>query len=557
MFMIAALVMACGSPVTVGGDADGGDVQPDPDEEDTATEPVEDPTPDPVEDPLPDGAEEMDTDGDTILDLDEGRWESGGPVDTDGDTTPDFEDTDSDGDTILDSDEAGDTDLDTAPEDCDEDGVPNFRDRDSDDDGLSDARELELGTDLCDEDSDDDGYTDLMEEAYGSDPLDDSESPGTYGDFVFLVPYNDEPDPTLDTLVFSTNLQMADVYFAIDQSGSMTGEINQLRTSLSTVVVPGVRAEIADSWFGVAAFQDCTGSCPNGMANLQNVTNTISDVEAALTSMSTGCGGREPYTQVLYATASGDLSPYSAWGGVHPRTWACSGPGTIGWPCFRPRAVPIIIQIGDEDFDEATDICTPGTTHTEAIDAINTIEAKYIGINSGTGGYSARADMETIANGTGSVDSAGDPLVFDIPSDGSGLGTQVVNAVSEVATAVPIRVDAIAHDDPSDMTDAVATFIDRIETNTTGSSIWDPILEEMRTCTSGLSVSTPGTAPTVDYFELVEPGISVCFDIVPERNTTIPASTVPLLFAATIEVLGDEHTPLDERTIYFIVPPEI
>jgi hypothetical protein len=107
------------------------------------------------------------------------------------------------------------------------------------------------------------------------------------------------------------------------------------------------------------------------------------------------------------------------------------------------------------------------------------------------------------------------------------------------------------------MTDAVATFIDRIETNTSGSSIWDPILEEMRTCTSGLSVGTPGTAPTVDYFEVVEPGVSVCFDIIPERNTTIPASTVPLRFGATIEVLGDEHTPLDERTIYFIVPPEI
>ncbi|MBW2264386.1 MAG: hypothetical protein JRG91_20670, partial [Deltaproteobacteria bacterium] len=68
---------------------------------------------------------------------------------------------------------------------------------------------------------------------------------------------------------------------------------------------------------------------------------------------------------------------------------------------------------------------------------------------------------------------------------------------------------------------------------------------------------TPGTAPTVDYFTLVDPGVSVCFDIIPLRNTTIPASTIPLRFGATIEVIGDEHTPLDERTIYFIIPPEI
>jgi hypothetical protein len=79
----------------------------------------------------------------------------------------------------------------------------------------------------------------------------------------------------------------------------------------------------------------------------------------------------------------------------------------------------------------------------------------------------------------------------------------------------------------------------------------------MRTCTSGLSIGTPGTAPTVDYFEHVEPGVSVCFDIIPERNTTIPASTVPLRFIATINVIGDEFTPLDSRDIYFVVPPAL
>jgi hypothetical protein len=79
----------------------------------------------------------------------------------------------------------------------------------------------------------------------------------------------------------------------------------------------------------------------------------------------------------------------------------------------------------------------------------------------------------------------------------------------------------------------------------------------MRTCTSGLSVGTPGTAPTVDYFEVVEPGVSVCFDIVPRRNTSVPSTSIPVFFRATIEVIGDEHTPLDEREILFLVPPDI
>jgi hypothetical protein len=61
----------------------------------------------------------------------------------------------------------------------------------------------------------------------------------------------------------------------------------------------------------------------------------------------------------------------------------------------------------------------------------------------------------------------------------------------------------------------------------------------------------------VDYFVTVDPGVSVCFDIVPQRNTTVPSTTIPVFFRATIEVVGDEFTPLDEREIIFLVPPEI
>ena len=51
-----------------------------------------------------------------------------------------------------------------------------------------------------------------------------------------------DPDPTMDHLVFATDLQMADVFFTLDSSGSMGGEISNLRSSLQTVVVPGVLA---------------------------------------------------------------------------------------------------------------------------------------------------------------------------------------------------------------------------------------------------------------------------------------------------------------------------
>jgi hypothetical protein len=571
----AAALVACGGGLKI--DTDGTDVDDDvateveddvPDDvpEDGTPDGEDDPTPEVAPDPVPDGAEDMDTDGDTILDVDEGRWDTDGPADTDGDGTPDFEDTDSDDDGILDADEAGDTDLATAPDDCDDDGLPNFRDLDSDGDGIADARETTLGTDPCDEDSDDDGFTDLMEDAYGSDPLDDTDHPGTEGDFVFLMWYEDAPSPTLDTLVFSTDLKMADVFFLMDTSGSMGGEIATLQSDLSSVIIPGIDALVEDARYGVGRHDDyAAGSYGSGsdvpFELFEAMTYSTTDVQDAVNALDRHSGGDGPESQVpaLWATATG-----GALGSYLAAATGCAT-GEFGYPCFRPRAVPIIVMVTDAPFHNGpgdTFMYSTSTlgghtppTYSETVTELLAANIKVICINSG--GTYGEDNCRQIATDSGAVDSSGDPLYFPIASDGSGLGTEVVDAVGELATAVPIRVDAIVEDDPSDMTDAVAAFIDTVETNTSGASIWDPILEEMRTCTTGLSVGTPGTAPTVDYFETVDPGVSVCFDIIPRRNTTIPATTVPLRFQATITIWGDEYTPLDARDIFFVVPPVI
>jgi len=112
----------------------------------------------------------LDSDHDTIRDLDEGP----ATTDTDGDTTPDFQDTDSDGDGILDAAEAGDMEVSTPPVDTDHDTTPDFRDTDSDGDGIPDAVELAGDPDgdtvpsFRDTDSDGDGIPDAVEA--GADP---------------------------------------------------------------------------------------------------------------------------------------------------------------------------------------------------------------------------------------------------------------------------------------------------------------------------------------------------------------------------------------------------
>ncbi len=498
---------------------------------------------------------DVDSDNDWIHDMHDSD------VDTDGDTIPDYRDLDSDEDGIPDSVEAGDEDITTPPVDTDGDYIPDFRDPDSDGDGLPDRWEHENGTDPTLVDSDGDGVSDLIEVGADTDPLDPESNPRAEGNFVFVVPYNDpadppdpplDPDPLVDHLVFSTDLQMADVFFTLDSSGSMSGEIANLRNSLRDTVVPGVRAVIPDVWFGVGRFEDCPPtSCANSMRMLQFITDNVTLVQNALNTMTSTCGGWEPYTQDLYALASGDVAPFAGWTGVGPTSWTCTPPGSIGWPCFRPGAVPIIVQAGDESFSEAISSCSPSRNHDQAIAAMNAINAKYVGVNSGSSG----SDMNRIATGTGSVDISGSPLVFTISSSGSGLGSQVVDAVQILANQVPIEVTTFTRDDPSDTVDTVAAFIDHIEPSTVG--MWPDPADPTRICEAGLAVADlydPLTG-VPDSFTGVLPGTIVCFDIYPKRNETVPATTSPQTFLCDIDVMGDGFTVLDTRQVYFLVPP--
>ena len=66
------------------------------------------------------------------------------------------------------------------------------------------------------------------------DATDPTSSPRERGDFVFAEPYMMAPMPPRDTLIFSTDLRVADVYFVVDTTGSMGGAITNVRTSLST-----------------------------------------------------------------------------------------------------------------------------------------------------------------------------------------------------------------------------------------------------------------------------------------------------------------------------------
>lgn len=487
---------------------------------------------------------DLDSDGDTIADATERE------LDTDGDGLGDSVDLDSDGDGIPDAVEAGDADLATPPVDTDMDGTPDFRDPDSDGDGLSDRDEVTMfGTSPTSADSDGDGVGDLVEVAAGTDPVSAADSPRTRGDFVFVVPYLEPPDPSRDTLSFRTSIQFADIYFLFDRSGSMAGEIAALRTA-----VGGVMADLtcADTGTACTFDSDCAAGTVCGVAGtciedpaidsciaspwtgggwyLDNYTNLISlqanpaATSAALAITTTGS------TESLYRAVWGIADPAGA-----PGTESgCTGPGagTIGCPAFRTDAVRILVAFTDEDSD--------GTeTAAQAASALTAAGITFIGVWSGAVGAAARTDLVDLANASGSLSRTGAPLVFD--GADSAVVPVVVSAINEIVEGVPLRVTIDAADEPGDAGDAIQ-FIDRLETNTTGTDC--AMLPTEDATGDGVHETYPA----------VTPGTRVCWDVVPRMNTTVMPEALPLIFRARLTVRGD-GSPLDSRLVYFLVPP--
>jgi hypothetical protein len=498
-----------------------------------------------------------DSDGDTIAD----QYET--TADTDGDTIPNNMDDDSDGDGITDAVEAQtDGDFCNYPEDSDNDTVIDALDADSDNDGLTDAEEHgRWGTDPLNPDSDADGVTDLGETAYGSDPLDRGSTVDP-DDFFVILPYMDPAQNR--QLTFGTNLQVADVYFLMDSTGSMGGTIENVTASLASTIVPGLRAAIPDVQMGVGAFNDSPTS-PYGDTGYyggsdqpywhdQDITPTDSLVQTALNNVAarprgSGADWSESYVVALWLTATGNAMMEG--GASIPEKTCPSMPdeprSRNGYPCFRPGALPIVILVGDapwhnfpgnptNTYEEDYTFTTP--YYADALSELLNIGARVIGVCARcTGGDSdfAWVYQATLARDTGTVDATGEPLVA-ITADGT-VSENIVDMIGTLASFTPQDVNTTTEDDPGDLYGFDARgFITAITPFTAvpvdGAERWD----------------------TTTFYQ-VQPGTQVVFDVTFE-NTVFPPRDVAAVFKATIVVLGNGVARLDSRTVIIIVPPD-
>ena len=517
-----------------------------------------------------------DSDSDGIADIDEGRDAPGGAPDTDGDGRPDYMDDDSDGDGVLDRSEAGDTDPGTTPVDSDRDGRPDYRDLDSDNDGLTDRDEAMRGClDLTRSDTDGDGQSDLAETTAGTDPCDPT---SRIPEFYFVLPTDDPGGEAANTLTFDTNIRIADVAISVDTTGSMGEEINNLQASLGTTIIPGVRAAIPDSAFGVNEFEDfpvtpfgsndCGGTPDRPFRLLQQITSADMRVQAALNrlDMPLGCGGDLPESifEGLFQIAAGDGITFP--GGSVPAFVpdpTTPGGGTIGGVGFRDGALPIIIFVTDDIPHTPAEYLARGVmgahSRDDVVTALTSIRARLIGVASRS---VARAPLEDLAVATGAVtppDARGFcatgvdgrdvrpvpgldgmntcPLVFDARSNGSGLSTTLVDAVNTLVTGIELDTVSIRIlDDPNGFVKATIPRSARPPAGAPAPTVAD------------LDGDT-----VFDSFVNVTPGTVVTFTVT-AYNDSVPQTDVDQVFTVRLQVIGDGVTVLDEKPVIIVVP---
>ncbi len=479
-------------------------------------------------------------------------------------------------------------------------------DLDSDDDGLFDGEECALGTNPADPDTDHDGVTDLGElRGSMTNPLDPT-STIPEDDYLVTLPWHG--DHELRTLRFDLRVQTADVFFLVDGTVSMRRTRESLIASVLSVVVPGLVRAIPDVWVGVGSVEDYPvdgygrddripldspfamvldmsdpyqdigypsvmislfAGCPAASYYAPGARNVFigapngrQDLLEALEALPCGTGGDEPdaYVAALFLTATGgslswpggsDTSGSWASGSIPERT--CPE-GRIGYPCFRPDALPVIMLVGDAPFHEGPTLSNrydagrlPGApTYADAVTALDALGAHVISVFTGTELPDAalrRFDFETLARDTGAVDVGGTPLVFDAAADGTVFGETAVDAVDSLVENVAEDVSAETRDAPPnpDGFDARA-FVRSIA----------PI--------EGYRGDTPGASPGVSYtskdettFYGVVPGTRLEFAIDFYNDAREPGP-VTEIYRARIVVLANGAAVLAEHDVYVIVP---
>jgi hypothetical protein len=240
-----------------------------------------------------------------------------------------------------------------------------------------------------------------------------------------------------------------------------------------------------------------------------------------------------------------------------PETGTCTGcvapvPGvSVGCPGFRADAVRILIQITDAD-----DQCSGCGGHTAATAGAALLRenikfVSLVGTDDAGGPGTPRTVASSIGIASGTTDSTGAPYIYDALD--AAVVDRTVDAVRELVNGDTFDITIEAVDVPGDAGDALR-FIRYLETNTSG------VGDCTATLPDGSAIQTSDVNPEdghQDTFNSLEPGIPVCWDVIPvAMNTFEMPSREPKMYRARLTVRAD-GSAVDEREVFFLVPPVV
>ncbi len=394
-------------------------------------------------------------------------------------------------------------------------------------------------------DRDGDGVPDVADD-FPDDPGRWSRSgDGIYHTLPFGGPVRVSP------LDFTTRVTTADVYLLMDTTGSMGGEISNLKAGLTSgTYVPGcpggvvaaIKCMIPNAWIGVGRHDDYPVAPWGGYwdwvyRNLLDMTPSVSAAQAAVNTLNThwGYDWPESQTQALWAIATGNgLGRFLA-----PRR-GCPA-GRWGYPCFRPDTIPIVVLFTDAPFHNGPSgsyryasrfwgLSPP--TWSQVVDALTARNVKVVVVESANWGRAAEEDIQALLTATGSVDAAGAPYMISIASNGRGLSRAVVDAIWNLANNTRFDVSARPVDNPATPIDE-RRFVRSIVVRG-----WGP--GNCRGASGSVALQcTPGTQ--VDF--------RVAF-----RNNFVMPTASPQVFDFEIHVLLD-GTIQQRVPVRIVVPP--
>ena len=104
---------------------------------------------------------------------------------------------------------------------------------------------------------------------------------------------------------------------------------------------------------------------------------------------------------------------------------------------------------------------------------------------------------------------------------GANAATAIQTGIRTLANGLPLDINAVTADDPTDAVDAVTAFVDHLETLQLGTA----------QCANGLTDIDTNADTFKDKYIQVRTGTPVCWKVVSKPNTTVPgdrrAAAVP------------------------------